>query len=216
MNLTPPPKAAADEEAVRGWSGIHLDREGVADAHRIGKAIKGRGIGLFICSDLPRAVETTEILSKETGAPLVTKTPDLRTLGVGELEGSGLADSDKILRYYLAHPGESPKGGETVNAFKRRVIRKIGQIMDVSVSNRVIVGVVTHHWVVNLLKLWVEAGTPANLSFDISRLLDFEDEPGTIYDMRERGGRWAMPKVPPGTNFQPGPVIIRHEETKMN
>src|SRR5690242_3888384 len=172
---------------------------------------------MFISSDLPRAAETAEILAKESGAPLITKTPDLRTWGLGELEGSGLKDSQRIIRYYLAHPNEAPKHGESANQFTRRSIQKVRQIRDVSMRNNVIIGVVTHHWVVTLIELWVKSGSPDHFNFDRSRLLDMhEDPPGTLYDMRLEKGKWVMPKVPPGTEFHPGPVIIRHEETKMN
>lgn len=218
ISLTPPPKAEPREEQVRGWSSVSIDKQGARNIHESGKEMKGRGIGLLISSDLPRAVETAEILSKEINAPLVTKSADLRTWGLGELEGTGLKDAEKIIKHYtLEAPDEAPKGGESFNKFRRRTLRKMSQIMDLSLSNNVIIGVVTHHWVVDLLLRWIEAGAKPSMELKANDLFwAKEDPPGTIYDMRLSNGRWTMPKVPPGTKFHPGPVIIRHEQTPAN
>lgn len=220
IELTPPPSAAKDEEAVRGWSGISLDREGAARAHVIGKSLKDRGIAMFVCSDLPRAVETAEIFSKETGAPLLTRTPDLRTWGLGELEGSGLKDSEKIIRYYvLKAPDDKPKGGESFNHFLGRALRKVNQLMEVSINSGVVIAGITHHWVVDLTLHWIEDGAKTNLSLDRSNLFfEKEDPPGTAYDLTLKNNIWSAVKTPMSSKapFHPGPVIIRHEHTSQN
>ena len=187
----------------------------------MGKALKGRGIKMLITSDLPRAEETAKIVSKESGIPIMNTTPDLRTWDPGIYENSSLKGSDKILRYYvLQHPDERPKGSsESRNEFARRVTRKMNQLMDISIDRDVIIGVLTHHWPVELIKEWCAKGRPGDVNkLDWEKILfGKEDPPGTVYDMRlSAKGKWAMPVVPPGTNFHPGPVIIRHEQTAKN
>lgn len=220
--LTPPPKAKEGEEAIRGWSQIGLDQKGEKEAREIGRAMRGRGIGLLFSSDLPRAKRTAEIFSREMKVPLAGTSKELRTWDPGEeLEGARAKDSEKLLKYYTEiAPDKAPKGGESINHAIDRVINKFNQIIEISLDSGVIIGIVTHHWVVDIILRAVEAGSPGKqLTKKINLkgfITDHEDAPGSVYDMRFGGKHIAMPLVPPGSNFHPGPVVIRHEHTSKN
>ncbi len=71
------------------WQGYEgsLTENGREQAERLGKFIKMAGIGAIYASDMPRAVNTAEIIGEITKIHAIKKDPLLRERGIGVIEG---------------------------------------------------------------------------------------------------------------------------------
>lgn len=220
MRMTPPPTAG---EVVRGWTNIDLSRKGEGEAERLAKNLKGRGLPGIFSSDLDRALETAQIIEKVGGIPLIGTTRTLRTWGLGELEGDPLVDSMKIIRDFVVNrPNDKPKGGESFNQFVRRVLSEIRMLQDIYAPKGFPVGLLTHHWVIEVAIAWIESGAKPDFSMDKRNLfLQGQEPPGSVHDIwQEESGNKLRIKRIDVTNgnyhFKPGPVLIRHASTAWN
>lgn len=221
MTLPPPPSG----EVVRGWTNVPLAPKGESEAEKLAKDIKGSNLVMTISSDLERTLETAKIIEKLAGIPLVAKSPELRTWGLGELEGSPLKDSMKLIREYVVQrPNDKPKGGESFNQFVRRVLNKVQQGMDVFYPKGISVIYLTHHWVIEVVYAWIEAGSRPDYSMNKQNLfLQGQEPPSTVHDVweeSEKGKRYQIKRVmvdkQKAHKFYPGPVLIRHASTAWN
>ncbi len=77
--------ALNDENLVHGWVDTPLNDKGIEQAHKAAESLKDKDITHIVSSDLPRAKQTANILSKATGAPVIT-TPSLRTWDSGNFD----------------------------------------------------------------------------------------------------------------------------------
>ncbi len=97
---------------------IPLTLEGIKQAEQTGKSLKGKGIDMIFASDVTRAKQTAEIVSKIIGVPVQFE-PRLREIGMGKLNGKSYAEyikfSDKERFFSL------PEGMETRNDVRKRV-----------------------------------------------------------------------------------------------
>jgi broad specificity phosphatase PhoE len=166
------------EAKTRGWDNSSLTSHGRNEAHKLGETLKGKGINILISSDLPRAVETAKILSKELNIPYRGSSHQLRTWNVGELTGRGLKDTQKIQDDYAENkPDEKIKGGESFNTFKERVLKGFEKIE--KNFPKEIVGVVTHSKCQRVLDAWMKNGCPKDYSINMKEYLTKSLEPGT-------------------------------------
>ena len=106
------------EGRFQGQSDIPLDETGRQQAQRAARLLAALGPDVIFSSDLQRAVETAEPLSRVTGLP-VSLDKDLRERHGGEWEG--LTDTEIRERYPAEHAIWSPPGGETGAVIASRV-----------------------------------------------------------------------------------------------
>lgn len=109
------------DNLVRGWADVPLNRRGIEEALKTARLLENWSIAQIISSDLMRTKQTAQIISKLNFAP-VFYTAFLRSWNTGhEMVGMNLDKAVPIMRYYVAHRDEVPKGGESFGEFLRRV-----------------------------------------------------------------------------------------------
>lgn len=113
--------ASAGAEKERGWSNVPLDAEGRSEAKRIASKLAKCGVKAIVSSDLPRAKQTADIASDWLG---VSSTVDsgLRTWDTGKCAGQLKSKVEPhIIDLVRHHPNEACSGGESFDAFCRRI-----------------------------------------------------------------------------------------------
>lgn len=111
---------------IQGQLDIPLSATGRWQAERLGNALKGEPITAIYASDLLRAWETAQYVSRATGIK-VTKEEALRERGFGDFEGKTFAEIETLLpeqsmRWRKRDPEFSPVGGESLIALRERVV----------------------------------------------------------------------------------------------
>lgn len=104
---------------VQGQRPVGLNEVGREQARQLGRRLAAEGLeaALIVCSDLPRAAETAQIISHAMGASVVCD-PRWRERCLGELEGTIVG----VEGIWLAAVGEhTPRGGETLPVFTERI-----------------------------------------------------------------------------------------------
>lgn len=109
------------EERLRGWLPVPLSEQGTQEAHDAGKTLVKRGVQptSFVASDLHRAKQTADIVSKYIGAGYE---PDarVRDWNTGNLAGQKVVDVLPKLKELIKNPDEPAPGGEPLNAYLGR------------------------------------------------------------------------------------------------
>ncbi len=101
-----------------GWFDAPLTEKGRDDARRAGEFLKNISFDKIYSSDLIRAIETKEIAIPHC---CFEKTPDLREVNVGTLEGTTYKDMEDEERKNTIEKGYKKYGGETREEFNIRV-----------------------------------------------------------------------------------------------
>ena len=117
------------KEALRGWLPVPLTSEGRTQAKRAGEALKGLHTDTFSTSDLPRAVETAQIVGKQMGTMPILD-PSIRDWHTGNLAGQKYEDVKHVLHYYVDHPDEPVPGGESLNTYLVRFVPAMRRRID--------------------------------------------------------------------------------------
>lgn len=140
---------ADPRDMFRGWSPVPLSDFGRKTLAQTASWLKNAKLSQIISSDLPRAVESAQIISKATGVP-VTPDPRLRPLHVGNLTGKVITpELGKVLDQAHENRDMLIPGGETYNDFIRRYSSIFPELLQAGQQGNVVV--VTHHR--NLLAL---------------------------------------------------------------
>lgn len=105
----------------RGWLNVDLDPKGRNDAKQAAEFLKGKGIQEIFCSDLKRAVETSEIVCEILGLDPPTHDFRLRPWNMGELAGQDREKHKKDLEEYIDNPHWVIPEGESLYQFGDRV-----------------------------------------------------------------------------------------------
>lgn len=109
------------DNKVRGWADVPLNSHGIQEALATARLLENWPIAQILASDLLRTKQTAEIISRLNFAP-VFYSQLLRSWNTGhEMVGMDLDEAIPIMRYYVAHKSETPKGGESFAEFLRRV-----------------------------------------------------------------------------------------------
>ncbi len=116
---------------------FHLTEKGKESAKKGAELLKEKGLDLIITSDFIRTKETAEIVSKATGAPVVTDAR-LREFNTGVWNGKHNSDFDK------ARPPEgwwkvAPEGGETWTETRNRMMQVVHEITAQHPGKRVLI-----------------------------------------------------------------------------
>jgi broad specificity phosphatase PhoE len=115
--------AGGSEERLRGWLPVPLTSEGVKQAHNAAAAL-GLRPDTAVTSDLPRAMQTADIVGKHLETP-ITPDPKIRDWNTGNLAGQKVTDVLPLLKHLVTHPDEPAPGGEPLNAYLARFVPEI-------------------------------------------------------------------------------------------
>jgi len=106
------------------WGPYVLSPEGREAAEKAGQWLSYEKIGRFITSDLPRCVQSAEIIMNmvDASCQYLATDPNLRAWNLGEFTGKEKTPERKEkLQYYRDHPDEPVPGGESWNNLHERV-----------------------------------------------------------------------------------------------
>lgn len=106
---------------VRGWVDVPLNSTGIKEALATAKLLETWEISQIVASDLLRTKQTAQIIGRHNFVPCFY-TEYLRSWNSGsKMRGMDVEKAVPIMRYYVAHPKETPEGGESFGAFLSRV-----------------------------------------------------------------------------------------------
>lgn len=169
-------------DRIRGWSNVPLSEDGREEATKLGKKLaKDPPEGIF-SSDLDRAHETAQIISKITGAPIVGVSQHFRPWNVGEYSGQITSKAIPILAKYAKEaPDEAIPGGEPFNVFRDRFLSGLKGVLN-SYPGKL--AVVTHHRGERLVHAWGKAGYPENGDIDVNEFNQKGEHTGAINEVK--------------------------------
>lgn len=158
--------ATPDEHtAMGGWSSEGLGAKGREEAMNAAKEIP-KDVEGIVTSDLNRAVKTAQIISKETGIPIIEKDKDLRSWKLGKFEGENPKDVEPILEHFAqAEPDlKLPGGGESFNEYKRRFLEGVEKIRKKYRGHKI--AILTHSHGTRIIRAWEKEGQPKDFKID--------------------------------------------------
>lgn len=106
-------------EKISGWKPVALDERGRAQARKLGRFLKPKGITNILASDTKRAAQTADIVAEIVGAK-VAHTDTLRSWNMGTMEGNLESAMHMFLVFFEKHPDLRVPEGEKFNIFFRR------------------------------------------------------------------------------------------------
>ena len=166
------------DDRIRSWSDVPLDPTGFAQAMKMGKELKGKKIDYIISSDLTRTLQTAQMLSLESGIPVVATTMALRPLNVGKFTGESAAKvHPMIMKHALEKPDVAFPEGESFDSFRYRCL--LGTIALLNEYSDCTLCLVTHHRNDRLFNAWIEAGCPDDFELDMEHFNNKGILPGT-------------------------------------
>lgn len=171
-----------DVDRIRGWLDIPLNQEGIEDAEKAAKKLKGQLPKKIYSSDLIRAEQTADIINKNFHAPVILS-ETLRPWNVGIYTGKPTAEVLPKLND-LAKNGNDPiEDGESFNHFKTRFLSELEKIINEAKSDRCTIFVVTHFRNLKTCESWIAAGQPKDLSIDMKEFFKDSYQPGAIFEV---------------------------------
>ena len=122
------------DRRFQGHTDISLSARGRAQAHALGRALRGRPVSAAYVSPMRRAVETAEIALADAGIPF-TPIEALRELSLGAWEGCTVdeirrQDGDPYAAWLRAPLDCPPPGAEPLPAVRDRVVSALERIED--------------------------------------------------------------------------------------
>ena len=171
-------------DRIRGWKDIPLSKDGREEAHKLGVKLMADKPGYLFCSDLKRAAETAQIISKIIDVPVSKQSKMFRPWDVGDYAGQLSKDAIPQLAYHAEFaPSVSLPNGESFDDFRSRFFSGLQHILAQYPGK---VAIVTHHRDERLLTAWEKAGFPDNGDIDI----------GTFNRKGEHTGAVMTVKIP--------------------
>lgn len=224
--------AAGGEDVARGNSNqMPLTPKGHAQIAKTGAALaKLGGVDQIIGSDAERTKETAaDLQGQDPKAPPISTTPGLESHALGNLEGEPknpgvkkfLADLIRKNPDYRI-PGQgasSSRAGESFNDFRTRALSSVRGVMQTLAQNpNQAIAVAKHSQVSKLVKAWVAAGLPDDLSVDSKAMMkDEAPKPGEVERFYpDADGQWKVEKFDPqtATSLPKGSIyFVEHGET---
>lgn len=169
------------EDKIRGWLNVPLDKNGKKAAVELADTLKDKNIDGIISSDLIRAKQTSKILSRHLGVPVIKTSPKLRTWKMGELNGQDAKSNEKVIEDLVKkYPDAMVKGAESFDTFKKRLITEIKGIAHKNPDKTL--AIVTHHSCINALKGWDKLGQEG-VKVDSKTYLAKGIDPGSHIEM---------------------------------
>ena len=117
---------------IQGQLDIPLNAVGQWQVHRLALAVADEGIDAVYSSDLLRAFETAQSVSRGAGQPIITDV-GLRERGFGVFEGLSFAEirarwPEQAERWRKRDPDFGAEGGETLRDFSARSIATVERL----------------------------------------------------------------------------------------
>ena len=170
----------SDGDKIRGWRDISLDPEGVEEAEKTAKKLPP--VDCIYSSDLERAVQTAEILSKAQPGVSLKLSEDLRPWDLGVFTGAHSTQIQEKIRHYVENPDEPVPKGESFNTFKNRFLSFIINLKRDHPMERI--AIVSHYRGDRVLRAWEVAGSRPDMEIDKETFLKRSDlEPGAMRKM---------------------------------
>lgn len=189
------------EDRIRGWMDVPLSEEGIQDAKDVASYLKGMGISKIYSSDLSRAKETADIISKAIGAPVEYYSKDFRPWNLGDLQGKSSKEAQPEMEKYAEWtPDKKVTGGESFNDFKSRFLGSIEKIMADLEKNPDKIAIVSHFRNLKLAEAWEEEkkemnGENKDSNYPIDYATFFENNMPVGSCLKfEYNGEWEMEK----------------------
>lgn len=159
----------------RGWTNHPLSPEGKKEVEKGAEKLKGLGIKAIVTSDLKRAVQSAEIISKMIKAPIVAKIKNLRTWNVGIYTEKPRGEFPEE---YYDNPKKKIPEGESLETFTNRVLGEIREIKKFFKNEKI--AIVAHNRVERIFDAWKEKGMPDNLDYDLDCFRKRGVDPGGV------------------------------------
>jgi broad specificity phosphatase PhoE len=120
------------DRRFQGHTDVALSERGRAQAHALGRALRGRHVTAAYVSPMQRAVETAEIALADAGIPF-TPIEELRELSLGEWEGCTVdeirqREGDPYGAWLRAPLDCPPPGAEPLHDVRDRVVAAVDRI----------------------------------------------------------------------------------------
>jgi broad specificity phosphatase PhoE len=120
------------DRRFQGHTDVVLSERGRAQAHALGRALRGRRVAAAYVSPMRRAVETAEIALADAGIPY-TPIEELRELSLGQWEGCTIdeirqQDGDPYAAWLRAPLDCPPPGAEPLPDVRDRVLAAVERI----------------------------------------------------------------------------------------
>jgi len=116
---------ADDEKVWDGWGPYRLSEEGRRQAEKAGQWLSFEQLGRIVTSDLPRAVETAEIIlaACNVACPYIATDPNLRSWAIGDFTGKKKTEERREEFFqYVQNPALPIPGGESHDQCEERVV----------------------------------------------------------------------------------------------
>ena len=107
-----------------GWGNFVLSDEGRQSAEKAAQWLSYQKVGRLVTSDLPRTVQTADILMNEIDlcCPFMATDPNLRAWAIGDFTGKEKTPERKAeFQHYRDNPDTPIPGGESWNQMHERV-----------------------------------------------------------------------------------------------
>lgn len=168
------------KDRIRGWTDLPLSDEGKAEIQRMADDVFE--FDSLLSSDLCRAVQTAEIISRKVGRPLQPPDKAFRPWNVGEFAGKVAAEAaPDLARYATKLPHEGLPGGESFDAFRHRFLTGLH---DALWRHDGLTAIVTHHRCIRLVKAWAKSGYPKDGAIDGEEFACKGETTGSIESIR--------------------------------
>lgn len=175
--------AEKDNDRIRGWRNIPLDKQGRQQAKDLGQIFKGQKMDKIYSSDLSRARDTADQISKGCGTPVNSKF-DLRPWDLGVHTGMhSVKVQPEIMKSAMETPHIKVKGGESFNNFKTRALNFARKLIDEAKQGKKVVAV-THTRVAKLVQAWIAAGCPDDNSLNQDEFMKDTIKTGSIHKIQ--------------------------------
>jgi 2,3-bisphosphoglycerate-dependent phosphoglycerate mutase len=170
--------ASSDKDCIRGWKDVPLSKEGIQEAKDLASEIDDPP-DVLVSSDLSRASDTADIVSKEIDVPVSVVSKSFRPWDVGKYQGKLSKDVVPIIADYAANrPDEKLPEGESFNEFKGRFFQGIESLIDLYPGKSI--AIASHHRNERLLAAWEAKGFPPDGDIDQKVFASKGAPPGSI------------------------------------
>jgi broad specificity phosphatase PhoE len=131
------------EERLRGWLDVPLSNQGLKEAKETARIVATFSVKTIYSSDLTRAIQTSEIISRVVKAP-ITPTPELRPWNLGVFAGQLIHQLLPFLHLLNEQPDAVAPGGESWNQFYERYSKRLLALMRLAHESKDNIAAVAH------------------------------------------------------------------------
>ena len=188
-------------DVIRGHVDVPLSDHGRKDTYALVENLHGR-VDHLVTSDLSRATETAEIISRNSNISVIGITNHLRPWNLGKFQGEPTLKSMPEIEYYVRNPdkkvpakiGDKDSKGESFNTYRDRFLNAVKRIMKENSGKTI--GIVTHYRGLKLMEAWQKNGEPETNEVDIEEFLRYnkDDRPATAKEfiLENRGSNYKI------------------------